>query len=316
VVLGRLFHGSAQDADGKPSMRERLHAWWEGYELPAHAAAPREDGGPGAPATAAPPAAPIEDRWSASRVRVAETVWGSGFSFPGGADYVLRMVKPFGLNPKKSMLDMGCGLGGATRAIAKTYDTWVLGLDSSPTLAAAGQEQSEKAGLGKRATIESFDPDTIVMQPRKYDCVFVRQVLCPVADKTRLLEQLDASLKPGGHIMIVEFVVASVTAASPALAAWRAAEDHPPRPWTLDELRRGLEALNLDVRIAEDVTAEFRTLVLEGWAQLAQSLAGAKLAPEDGKALVHETELWRLRVAALDSGDLRLARLYAIKRGG
>lgn len=322
MLVGRLFGGKTTGEDGSPSLKERFVAWWRsnGFDQPLFikgADPPRITSAPsaGTTATTAPPPVATADGWSPTRLRVAESIWGSGFNFPGGTDYVLELVKPFALTPQKSMLDMGSGLGGATRAIAKHFNAWVSGLEASPSVAAAGMEASERLGLGKRAPIAGFDPDTVELPEKKYDCVFVRQVLCPVANKARLIEQLRRTLKPNGQVLITEYVVREPGLDTPSLEAWRRGEDQLPQPWTIDELRRAIAACKFDVRVAEDVTEEFQHQVRQGWANVAKSLSGGGLAPEDAQALVREVELWARRVAALESGDLRLARIFAIRQG-
>lgn len=301
-------------------LRRQLVAWWEGYYLPdepkaADAAESGDDATKKLEADAkAVAAGGLPDAWSAARVKVSELIWSDGFSFPGGSEHVLMLVKPMGLNKEKTMLDLNSGLGGAARVIAKAFGTYVTGMDASPTLAQAGMAASEKAGLGKKAVIESYDPLTVILPQRKFDAVFARLVFLPLENKKRLLAQVEQALKPGGQLMFLEFALGSPNAKSPALDAWVKGEDHPPLPITIDAYAEELKALKMDVRVAEDMTAEFRTLVLEGWARLAQELKPKSLSPEEAKGLTHEVELWSRRIAAFDAGDLRVARLYAIKK--
>lgn len=299
-----------------PGLRERVHAWWEGYYLDT-LGAPTEESDPVEQrhASAPPPSdGPIADLWSADRIRIAESIWGNGFSFPGGTDHVINLVKPFGLGKEKSMLDMGCGLGGATRAIAKHFDTWTQGLEASKTLAAAGMKVSEQSGLARRAPIDWFDPNRVELAPNKFDCAFCRQVLTPIADKRRLVAEINKGLKPGGQLLITDFVLASADASGSAVKAWLGAEDQRPKPWTMAEYQQTLKRLKIDVRVAEDMTAEFRSLVMEGWGRLAQMLAPRIFTKEQGQQLMRELELWCLRVGALDSGELKVGRIFAIKR--
>jgi cyclopropane fatty-acyl-phospholipid synthase-like methyltransferase len=219
-----------------------------------------------------------------------------------------------GLTKEKTMLDLGSGLGGAARVIAKAFGTYVTGMDASETLAKAGAAASERAGLAKKATIEWFDPLTVILPARKFDAIFARLVFLPLEHKKRLLAQVEQALKPGGQLMFLEFALGKQGASSPILSAWQAGEDHPAHPITIDEYSDELKALKLDVRVAEDMTPEFRSLVLEGWARLAGGLKPNTLAPDEAKGLTHEVELWGRRIAAFDSGDLRMARFYAIKK--
>ncbi len=319
AMLGFLKRGEDK-AEAQPghSLGKRLHAWWEGYDLPPSQAAEGE--APGRPAAPPPSGAAVNsavpDPWSKSRIKVAEMIWGDGFNFPGSADHVVELVKPFGLTKEKSLLDLGCGLGGGTRAIAKEFGTWVEGMEQSPALARAGMEMSEKAGLGKKATVVAYDPANVHFTPRRYEAAFARMVLWQLADKKRLLGEIDKGLKPQGQLTFIDYVIKPGAAGAEGLGAWLKAEHCANMPCTLTEVSKMLEALKIDIRIAEDMTGEFRRLVTEGWAKAVEILsAGASgLAPEEAQALVREAEMWRMRISLLDSGTLQVARFFGIKR--
>lgn len=303
---------SADEASKINKFRRHLHAWWEGYYLDDPNGV---DHGP-------PPEQPVSeddkknDKWSAERIKVAELIWGDGFTFPGGAEHVLQMVKPMTLTSAKSMLDIGCGLGGATRAIAKTFGTWVIGMEGSPALAKAGMQYSEMAGLAKKAPIQHFDPATVELPAKKFDAICLRNIFSNIADKSRLLTQAEAALKPGGSVLVSDFALSAQGAKSEALTRWSSAEDHPPQLCTLDNFKHDFDNLKLDTRVAEDMSAEFRGIVVQGWANLATILQGKSVDPGEATALAKEIKLWQLRLAALDSGDLRVVRLFGLKRSG
>src|SRR3546814_19255546 len=80
-------------------------------------------------------------------------------SVPGDEEKNLRLVKPLALNPAHTVIDVGAGLGGATRLIAEKFDIWITGLESDREVADKGMELSTMAGLAKRAPIHHFDSD-------------------------------------------------------------------------------------------------------------------------------------------------------------
>lgn len=311
-----VAHALAADEDSAehPSritkFRRHFHAWWEGYYIDH----PAPEGHEAPEQGQVTEEAKKKDKWSQERIKVAELIWGDGFTFPGGADHVLQMVKPMTLTSAKSMLDIGCGLGGATRAIAKTFGTWVVGMEASPALAAAGMQYSEMAGLAKKAPVQHFDPATIEFPAKKYDAVCLRNIFSSLADKHRMLAQVEKALRPGGSILVSDFALAEPGKSSPALKTWSDAEDHPPLLCTLADFKREFQELKLDTRVAEDMTAEFRGIVVQGWANLADILEGKSVEPGEAAALAKEIKLWQLRLAALDSGDLRIVRLFGLKR--
>ncbi len=233
---------------------------------------------------------------------------------PGSADQVLDMVKPMGLTEKKSLLYVGCGLGGATQAIVRNYAARVVGLDASPLLAKAGMELSEKAGLAKKAPIQHFDPDKLELQPHKFDAACFRHSLSGVENKKRVMAEVEKALRPEGHFMISDFALTRPGPGSPALLALLASEGTPSRFTTLDDMKASVEALKLDLRIAEDTTEEFRRLVTEGWTKFADTIKGKSLDAEEAVSLASELKLRQNRLAAIDAGDLCVVRVYALKQ--
>jgi 2-polyprenyl-3-methyl-5-hydroxy-6-metoxy-1,4-benzoquinol methylase len=287
--------------------RQHVRAWWDGYYLPS-------DPAPDHPVPPDEEAKDGDDAWTAKRIKVAEMIWGDGFTFPGGVPYALDLVKPMKLNAEKSFLDMGCGLGGSTRAISKTFSVWCTGMDPSASVATAGMRYSEEQGLAQKAPISAFDLKQIQLPAGKYDAVCLRKMISRVGDKKPLLAEVAKTLKPAGHVMILDYALGDANAASAALKTWRAAEDVRPLPDTLDDYRKILVELNFDVRISVDATENFRAAVGQGWSDFAQMLQGNTVDPEEARQLAREIGLWGKRLAAIDSGDLRVVRLHGIKK--
>jgi 2-polyprenyl-3-methyl-5-hydroxy-6-metoxy-1,4-benzoquinol methylase len=288
-----IFSGSMAPKIAR--FRRRAHAWWEGYIEDEPAVTER----------AAVSATGSAEASTAPRINIAEMVWGDGFTFPGGVEHVVEMVKPMALNPKKSMLYLGAGLGGGPRAIAKTFGTWTTGLEASKELAETGMAYSTKAGLAKKALIKHFQPATMKLPANKFDAVCARHVLSGVQDPIRFLSEVAAATRPEGHFLISDFA---------GSAQQLRITETGTSALDLKELAQALEALNFDVRVAEDMTAQFRELVVQGWSDLSVSLAGKSLAPDEARGLAQEINNWQTRLAAFASGELRVIRLYAIKK--
>ena len=54
-------------------------------------------------------------------------------------------------------------------------------------------------------------------------------------------------------------------------------------------------------------------MVLTGWLKMLSSLSEKELTPDFAAALIRECEFWIYRVAALDSGGIKVYRFHAIK---
>ena len=171
------------------------------------------------------------------------------------------------------------------------------------------------AGMAKKAPVERFDPEVIELKENTYDCVFSNNALFTVATKERLLQQVDSGLKDKGQFLFTDFVKADDVEAGAALATWVESEPVAPRLWAPADYSRYISTLGYDVRVVEDISDRFKTMVLQGWADFLSSIESTGLDHAMGAALVSEVELWTRRTQALESGEVRVCRIHALKTG-
>ncbi len=302
----------------KPPFRERLAAWWHGYELvPAGATESAEPDGEG-PAAAAPaprPAPGAGRTWNADRLAAVELIWGKGFIWPGGAEHALSLVKPTTLDPAMQVLDLSAGLGGADRAIVDEFGIWMTGLEASKELAEEGMQQSTMAGMAKKAPISHYDPEAADLPEDKFDRVFARETFFRVRMKEQLFESIQQTLKEGGEFLFTDYVLRREGAKSEAIDRWTAKEDGPVYPWSVEKYEEMFQTLNMELRVTEDMSESYRGLILGGWHRFLRALSATRMPPSLLLSAVDEAELWASRVAAMESGDVALYRFVALKKG-
>jgi SAM-dependent methyltransferase len=306
----------------KPELRARLHAWWEGYEYDKPAAAGQQAEPVSAQEAAHPdPIKPpmtgkvvVKDQWSRERIKVAQLVWGDGFTFPGAVDFVLKLAVPLTLARDAIGLDLGCGLGGGTRALAQASGAWMEGYDLSLELAQNGAALSRAAGLESKAPIGFLDVAEGSFKPKRYDGVLVRNVFSLISDKPKLLTRLAHGMKPGAKLVVFDWAIAREDAHGAALDGYRLGEATAPRLSTQAQFAAQIEAAGLAIAANEDFTAAFRAELLVGWAQIDRLVSRGQLEALEGEALMGEAKLWARRLAAMDSGDLRVVRIVAAKK--
>ncbi len=306
---------AAQGDSDSFTLRDRWKAWWEGYDLLDLAAAR-------APAAAAAEPEiqevvryePPKQRWETSRVTLVQNVWGEGFTTPGGRKHTLNLVTSFGLDPAMSVLDLGTGLGGAARVMCEKFGVWVTGFEADADLAEAGMALSVRFGMGEKVPVHAFDPATFEHKQGSVDCVFSKEFMFSVKDKSKFLKAVEGLLKPKGQFLFTDFMLAKPHLRSPTLENWIEHEPHTPRPWAMEDYEVGLAGAKLDIRVAEDITKEFRAMVIKGWADYTESAKSGSVGQESAPALVDEVELWTRRVQAIDSGDLKVCRIHAFKK--
>ena len=296
-------------------MLGRFHAWWEGedwdpeaYPAPAEAAADE-------PAAAGLTVESSQSTpWSPARRQVVEGLWGAGFSAPGDDAQVLALVAPLGLDATRGAIEIGAGLGGATRAIARETGAHVTGLEASPDLVEAAMALSAKAGLAKRAPVTLFAPPHLDLADGALDAIVSREALFALAAKDELFADCHRVLKPAGQLLVTDYLLARDGDGSAAFDDWIANELPQPRPWSVARTLARLDEVGFELRASEDVGAETRKLALAGWDRFVRMLSPGAVAPDVARAIVGELELWRRRLELLAAGALCCRRIHAVKR--
>ncbi|MCZ8310768.1 MAG: methyltransferase domain-containing protein [Magnetospirillum sp.] len=313
-----LSTAGPRDALPKPSqlgLRARLHAWWEGYEIDKKRPeqvlrSPRAE----TKAEPSTPPTPPKDFWGPERILVGQMIWGDGFTFPGGGEFAADLAQALVVNKNSIAMDIGCGLGGGTRAIVERFGAKAHGFDMSPELARAGDALSAKAGLDLRAPIASFDLEAPDWPKQHFDAALMRSVLSVVPDKVAFVRLVGESLKRAGRLVLLDWALAEDERQGPAFAAYIAGEARPTHLGTVGQLTYLVETAGFTVRTTEDYTDTFAPIVLDGWSRIESMVTAGMLKPAEGKALLNEAQLWARRIAAMKAGELRVARIEAHKK--
>ncbi len=304
------------------SLRNKLVAWWEGYDLSGVKQRPKNKDGDieGGNDGGGPPLNKTDVNrfgkplWSANRIEVVEKIWGEGFVLPGGADQIITLAKPLGLNPAMTVLDICCGLGGAARCLASNFGCWATGLESSPFLAEEGMRRSIKAGMSKQAPIVTFDQENLKYEKR-VDVIFSKESLFTIKNKTGLFYRIEAILKPKGQFLVTDYIVEPGAINSKAIKSWVDREPLEPQLWTLQGALDAFSQCNLDLRVHEDVTEAHKKHIILAIRALTDHLEKHHLDNDTKVNVIDEVEAWAQRVVALSSG-LKCYRFYAIKPAG
>ena len=159
--------------------------------------------------------------WPSARISVAEALWGEGFLFPGGAAETLRLAKPIGIVGSLEPAAAWRWLWRwPPRRIASELGVWVTGYDANPRLVAIANERSLRAGLGRRAQVEFWDP----LAPKFPLHYFHHGMAIEPLRGTKpepALAAVSLALKPGGQFVLVEVVAdLKLDPADPMVASW------------------------------------------------------------------------------------------------
>ena len=100
------------------------------------------------------------------------------------------------------VLDVGCGTGGAARALAARFPGVgsVIGLDKSETMVA---EARARTGAGDgRVEFRVADAHDLPFPDASFDVAYALRVFEIVGEPRRALEEMARVLRPGGHLVV------------------------------------------------------------------------------------------------------------------
>ena len=172
------------------------------------------------------------DAWTQDKL--LERLWGEhihlGFYSSGKnniyfreakVQFVHELVKWSGLDkiPKGSrVLDVGCGIGGSSRILAKHYGFNVTGITISPAQVKRARELTPK---GLNCNFQVMDALNLRFEDGSFDAIWSVEAGAHMNDKHKFADEMLRTLRPGGYL---------------ALADWNSRDLEAPPPSFLDKL--------------------------------------------------------------------------------
>ena len=120
-------------------------------------------------------------------------------------DFVHELVRWSGLDqlpPGSRVLDVGCGIGGSARILARDYGFHVLGISISPGQIQRAQ-QLTPAGLNCQFAV--MDALNLELPDQGFDAVWSVEAGPHMPDKQRYADELLRVLKPGGLLAVADW---------------------------------------------------------------------------------------------------------------
>jgi SAM-dependent methyltransferase len=159
------------------------------------------------------------------------------------------------LQPGMRVLDVGSGIGGPARFIAKTYQCHVTGVDLSSVHCEVAALLSGWVGLQERTRFRPGSALALPFPDRSFDRVWTQNVQMNIQDKAGFYGEIARVLVPGGKLAFSDLLQ------GPGGAA------HYPVPWAMDasisflqtpeSLRSLLAQLGFREAYWEDATAHY-----------------------------------------------------------
>ncbi|MFL6073822.1 MAG: SAM-dependent methyltransferase [Mycobacteriales bacterium] len=172
----------------------------------------------------------------------------------GGADAVDRLIPGLRLAAGMVALDVGSGLGGPARQVARRTGCHVLGVDTTAAYVAAARDLTAAARLSDR--VRFLHTDVADLDQTGFDAAYTLHVQMNVEAKRPFYTDIARHLRPGARLAIFEVCRGGDT------------DPPPPLPWSLDgtdsflatagDLRDAIQAAGFELLDWVDETAWVR----------------------------------------------------------
>lgn len=122
----------------------------------------------------------------------------------GGLPATENLVAQMGISPGDAVLDLGCGIGGPARYIAKRTGARVTGLDLTESFVRTGNVLSDWCGLAHQVTLEQGNALELPFEADSFAAAYMMHVGMNIADKAGLAAEVARVLNPGGTFAIYD----------------------------------------------------------------------------------------------------------------
>ncbi len=174
-----------------------------------------------------------------------------------GRNATIGLASDLELDRNMHVLDVGCGLGGAARYLAKEFGCRVTGLDLSADYCHAAAGLTRRLGLDSLVSFQQGNAMNLPFPDGSFDIVWTQHTAMNIPDKPLFYHELWRVLKPGGRLALYDILAGS------------GGESHFPVPWardpsisfllTSEQLLNTLSATGFEVCIWRDVTDSGRS---------------------------------------------------------
>ena len=173
-----------------------------------------------------------------------------------GRKATLELASRISLDGSMQVLDVGSGLGGASRCLAQEFGCRVTGLDLTREYCRVSGMLAKRLGLDSRVSYRHGDALEMPFEDAAFDVLWTQHASMNISNKTRLYSEMWRVLKPGGVVAIYDIL------------AGTGGVVHFPVPWarepsisfldTPQQLRKTLEGVGFEIQSWQDTTDKGR----------------------------------------------------------
>jgi ubiquinone/menaquinone biosynthesis C-methylase UbiE len=122
----------------------------------------------------------------------------------GGRQATDNLIDQLNFSEQHHVLDVGCGLGGATRYVANKYNNRVTGIDLTPEYIETGRVLCAWVKLDKHITLELGSALSMPFQDNMFDGGYMLHVGMNIEEKALLFSEIYRVLRPGSSFGVYD----------------------------------------------------------------------------------------------------------------
>lgn len=141
--------------------------------------------------------------------------WGQSFHFAPRfrgesfessiARYEMFLALKMGLGPGMRVLDVGCGVGGPMRMIARFTGASVVGINNNDYQIERARKHNEKAYLSHQCEVMKGDFLKMPVKDNSFDGAYEIEATCHAPDRVKVYSEVLRVLKPGASFVGYEW---------------------------------------------------------------------------------------------------------------
>jgi ubiquinone/menaquinone biosynthesis C-methylase UbiE len=173
-----------------------------------------------------------------------------------------EVVSACGVNASSLVLDIGCGRGNHSCALARRFGCAVVGLDVAQFHVEQGRARAVQEGVSDRVSFVQGDIDALPFEGERFDFLWSRDMLMHVPALPHALMECTHVLKPVGAMLV--YTTIATGRMEPKEAAWLYAS-FGLVPESMDEqaVEAAFQAAGLQMRSKEHLGSELMEWVEE-----------------------------------------------------
>ena len=255
-----------------------------------------------------------EGHYGPKQLNLLKTVWGEGFLSPGGTAEIDEVMKGIDASGK-TVLDIGCGCGGAAMHLIKNHGVKsVLGIDIEPLVIKRAEELAAKYGFSSFAHFRCIKPGPLGIPDESVDIVFSKEVFLHIPNKKDLIKDIYRVLKPGGWIAASDWMRIDDNPPSIQMQEYIAAEGLDMNMCSLKRYEQVLQNAGFIDIVIKDRNAWYLGKAQQELADIEGPLNKQVIEAIGPEETVGAIDIWKKLIVVLELGEHRPGHLKAVKK--